>query len=130
LKKLAIGVALVVGAIAALLLWDQLTFPSRKVRRETGIQRFQIRNSHFTDGDIHVNFSADESDIRAFEAKHLFVQGFTKKIAVLAGRAEPPIQDCVTCFYSFEKRPGLYEYIVYVVSEDHRLVEFYEVYSD
>jgi hypothetical protein len=125
---------LVALACVTYLHWAKATFASREFKRLTGAKQVQVLDEFHRDGQWYGEAQIDQETGKRLLARDDWKIGFEKKVT-LAGRitADRP-SDCLQCSYRIEQdlhdaQYHPYNYRLYVLTPDGRVLEVYEVFG-
>ena len=138
MKKVLLIIALFVVVTAlgssAYIYCSKATFVSREIKSRTGAKEVHVLDGTHAVDHWYGKAEIDEQTGKDLLERYKWKLGFEKKTA-LAGRIitdQPP--DCLTCFYRVEVVPHdrqyhPYNYTVYVLSPDLRILDVYEQFG-
>jgi hypothetical protein len=131
---LVLSVAILAITFTAYLYWAKSTFVAREIKRRTGAQEVHVLDQAHAGDHWYGKAEIDQQTGKQLLARFVWERGFERKVA-LAGRVvsdRPP--DCSTCLYRIESDPHdrqyhPYNYTVYVLSSDLKVLEVYEQFG-
>jgi hypothetical protein len=125
---------LIVAAYVTYLHWATATFVSREIKRRTGAKQVQVLDEFHRDGQWYGEVEIDQETGKRLLARDDWKSDFEKSVT-LAGRisSDRP-SDCSKCYYRIEQDPHdaqyhPYNYRLYVLRPDGKVLEVYEVFG-
>lgn len=125
---------LVVLAYVSYLQWARATFVSREIKHRTGAKEVQVIDEFHRDGQWYGKVEIDQETGKRLLVRDDWKSDFEKKVT-LAGRinSDRPA-NCSTCYYRIEQDPHdaqyhPYNYRLYVLRPDGKVLEVYEVFG-
>jgi hypothetical protein len=125
---------LIIAAIASYLYWAKTTFVSREIKRRTGAVEVHVLDESHSDAQWYGKAEIDPQTGRLLLARYKWERGFKKDVALAGKIVSDRPSDCPNCFYRIsvdphEARFHPYDYTVYVMSPDMKVLEVYEVFG-